>query len=63
LKFGTQKRDIQISASFLRKNRGFKPRFRGCPLFVEMGHSKRKIEKSKCKNEKESNLNPEFSYS
>lgn len=28
-----------------------------------MGHAKRKIEKSECKNKKGSNLNPEFSFS
>ena len=31
--------------------------------FVEMGHPKAKIEKLQCKNEKESNLNLEFSCS
>ena len=31
--------------------------------FVEMGHPKRKMEKSKCKNENRPNPNPEFSYS
>lgn len=36
---------------------------RGCSPFVEMGHPKAKIGKSQCKNEKELNPNPEFSYS
>ena len=33
------------------------------PSFVEMGHPKAKIEKLQCENEKESNLNLEFSCS
>ena len=32
------------------------------PSFAEMGHPKRKVEKSECKNENGSNPNPEFSF-
>ena len=47
---------------FLCRKPRIQATFPWSPSFVEIGHSKRKMEKLKCKNEKESNPNPEFSY-
>ena len=48
---------------FLCRKPRIQATFSWLPSLVEMGHPKRKIEKSKCKNENGSNPNPEFSCS
>ena len=48
---------------FLYRKPRIQATFSRLPSFVAMGHPKRKIEKSQCKNENGSNPNPEFSCS